>query len=562
MGMSRWGLVLAMVLAARAAVAQSPNVNDSFRPGANHHTGDDAFEAKYGHAPTLADERARVHEHFLAVRDWLASRPATRPELAKRRAEILHHFDDYIAKGTTPDNAHLPWRTPVFIDDQGTICAVGYLIEQTVGRPVAERVAEGHRYSYLEEIAAAMPEVQTWVASSGLTLEELSTIQPGYMAPVVETWQAWNLAKDKLPDGPYASEDGFVTGTIAKGKMEGSWSHVDDKQRVLGSGEFKHGAATWTSTYAEGQKLAVGPYANNQPHGTWHFYHPSGNLAAEGNFDHGQRNGSWHFYYDTPAKTPIAIGRFEHASLRGAWKHFDSAGALLATSTDATPRQWNSKSGGFGGYLLEIVPGLDGIRHSVHQGNVAGDHHRLDMVTSKDGNERLYVHAHSNSIYDENGDTLVHDGTTWTSRKCAWNGARKAAARRGDLPALHGLIFHDRFDDPAECAAGKPVAEARAHRIDTMLASIRLVRDQSPDFVRKLALGERSVDDAASTTDNTDDSVATAEASEDGNDIGMTDPNDLAKVLAANMTWYVEWPHVDGRFISVFKTLAGYTTSF
>ena len=33
---------------------------------------------------------------------------------------------------------------------------------------------------------------------------------------------------------------------------------------------------------------------------------------------------------------------------------------------------------------------------------------------------------------------------------------------------------------------------------------------------------------------------------------------DLAKILAANMTWYIEWPHIDGRFVDVFSTLAGY----
>ena len=33
----------------------------------------------------------------------------------------------------------------------------------------------------------------------------------------------------------------------------------------------------------------------------------------------------------------------------------------------------------------------------------------------------------------------------------------------------------------------------------------------------------------------------------------------IARLLAAHMTWYVEWPHVDGRFVQVFLTLPGYT---
>src|ERR1041385_726502 len=189
-----------VLVAALAHVAAAQTPNTGAVPGANHHLGDAAFRAKYGRDPVLADEKLRMRTHFESVRDYLSKRPATRPELEARRAEILHLFDAYIAKGTTPKNEHLPWRTPVFIDDENTICAVGYLIEQTAGRPVAEKIAATHRYSYLEEIAAAMPEVRDWVASSGLTLEELSLIQPGYEGPEVDHILAWNPKKDKVPD--------------------------------------------------------------------------------------------------------------------------------------------------------------------------------------------------------------------------------------------------------------------------------------------------------------------------------------------------------------------------
>jgi hypothetical protein len=29
-------------------------------------------------------------------------------------------------------------------------------------------------------------------------------------------------------------------------------------------------------------------------------------------------------------------------------------------------------------------------------------------------------------------------------------------------------------------------------------------------------------------------------------------------VLAENMTWYIEWPHIDGRFMTLYATLPGY----
>ena len=127
-----------------------------FRDGANHHLGDDSFVERTGRAPGDGDdEHARMQTHLRYARAWLAGRPATRPELAARRAQLLGYLGDYIARGSTPENQALPWRSPVFIDDDNRICAVGYLIERSVGRGLAERIARAHRYDFLEGVAPA-----------------------------------------------------------------------------------------------------------------------------------------------------------------------------------------------------------------------------------------------------------------------------------------------------------------------------------------------------------------------------------------------------------------------
>src|SRR3954465_9810351 len=173
--------IIASILAIAGTSAALPNPDTRFRPGANHPLGDDSFVARFGRLPTAADdEHVRMQLHLAFVRAWLAARPATGPERAGRPAELLGYPDDYIARGATPSNAHLPWRTAVFIDDAGVICAVGYLIERSVGRALAERIAAAHRYDFLEDIAAAMPEVDAWIRSSGFTLDELASIQPAY----------------------------------------------------------------------------------------------------------------------------------------------------------------------------------------------------------------------------------------------------------------------------------------------------------------------------------------------------------------------------------------------
>ena len=550
----------AILLASATALAQSPNTSAAFRPGANHHIGDDAFIAKYHRQPTDADEKLRMREHFLAAKAILEKRPATRPELEARRKQILAAFDEYIAKGTTPKNGHLPWRTPVFIDDENTICAVGYLIERTVGRGVAEKVAASHRYSYLEEIAAAMPEVAAWVATSGFTLDELSTIQPGYEGPTVSWTAAWSPKKDKVPDGafpasrPAKDPDGptydelrlvspNAKGQITHGKMEGTWTVDDGAGHIIGKGELVHGTGAWLSSYPDGKPLAVGRLVNNEASGDWKIYHPDGVLAAEGRLAHGARDGKWSFYYDNPTKTPIAIGSFKKGWTVGTWKHFDDRGKLLATSSDS-----NDAWGQYGQmYMLDIVPGPDKVHHRVHEGDVGGDHRRLDELATQNGEEKLFVQYHNEQVFDASGDELKRTDKGWISADCGWTPAMKKAARTNNLARLHALVQH--LEDEHACAEPKQVPAARGARIDAMLASFKAVRAQSPDFIRKLALGEATPADA--------DPDAGDEHVQEANNEAKATAEDLAKTLAASMMWYVEFPHVDGLFTKLFGTIAG-----
>src|ERR1041384_4674662 len=99
--MAKRTLVALPILWAASTGFALPRPNSHVRAGANHHLGDDSFIVKYGHnVDAGASERDRMPQHLQYVRDWLASRPAPRPELAPRRAEILAHFDAYIAKYT------------------------------------------------------------------------------------------------------------------------------------------------------------------------------------------------------------------------------------------------------------------------------------------------------------------------------------------------------------------------------------------------------------------------------------------------------------------------------
>ena len=146
-------VALCATLPANAAPPEPASLDRWLRNdvGVNHRVGDAGFLAVEGRRPLPADdEHVRMRDHLAHVADVLAHAPATAEERGPMRRTLLGHLDRYIARGVTPENTHFGFRTPVFIDDAGRICAVGFLIEQTAGRALAEDIARTHRYAELE----------------------------------------------------------------------------------------------------------------------------------------------------------------------------------------------------------------------------------------------------------------------------------------------------------------------------------------------------------------------------------------------------------------------------
>jgi hypothetical protein len=525
----RKSIAVLLAMATTASALPPGEHGRGFRDGANHHLGDDSFVAAHGRAPTrLDDEHTRMHDHLVYARDWLASRPATRPELASRRAELLGYLGDYIAAGITPNNTYVPWRSPVFIDATGNICAVGYLIERSAGRALPERIAREHRLGFLEDIAAAMPEVRAWVDASGFTLDELASIQPGYEGPAFSHDEGF--VADKIQDGPFDRDvDGVVTtGAFVHKKMTGAWK-IADHGKLRGEGTFHAGAGRWKSFYPNGTVLAEGPYDNNHAHGAWRFFHESGRLAAAGHFTRGLRTGAWTFYYDDRATTPISRGRFYQGTAAGTWEHYDTAGKLLATAGASPHRDTNERYND--ALVLSVTPGKDGVRHEMH-GGIPAESYRLDGYYAR--NEHIYVRE-DGDIFDGDGHKLARTGGAWTTSDCHWTASERRAARSGDITSVHLRVLGHGDDG---CDGTAPITAARGQKIDAILASKKAVRAPAPEFVKALA---------AVTTDYGSD-----------DDTNPTNADDFASVIANHMRWYMEWPHVDQQFIAVQRTLPGY----
>lgn len=147
--------------------------------------GDISFVSKFGQQSTATtDEDLRIKTHLEYVENLLRQKDVSNltAEQKEKRIHLLDLLRDYWTAGIFPRNYdYADKRVPCFIDKDGIICAVGYLVEQTAGRQTAEQINNNHKYEKV--LAMNDRTVDSWVATSGLTKEECAMIQPAYGQP-------------------------------------------------------------------------------------------------------------------------------------------------------------------------------------------------------------------------------------------------------------------------------------------------------------------------------------------------------------------------------------------
>jgi hypothetical protein len=169
-----------------AALVAPPFLHPALAP-INPIAGDASFVAAFGRSPSAADdEDVRIATHLASVIDQLAIADLSTlpPAQQATRRKLLDDLREYREHGEFPRNHDRAERAPCFIDRDGRICAVGYLIEQSAGRAVAETINARYQYAALPEIAGEA-RVRAWIAQSGFTVRELAMIQPFY-EPMLE----------------------------------------------------------------------------------------------------------------------------------------------------------------------------------------------------------------------------------------------------------------------------------------------------------------------------------------------------------------------------------------
>jgi hypothetical protein len=195
--------------------------------------GDVSFFKAFGSKPTVqTNEQLRIRTHLAYVEELL--RQGSTAHLSavqcKKRAFLLERLHEYRLAGRFPKNLDYPHeRRPCFIDTFGSICAVGYLIEQDAGGGLAELINSKHKYDYLSDMKTL--ELLNWVEQSGLTIHECAMIQPGYETLIPDdsfvildvkpnmttaSTQAFHitLVADGIPTTATLFTNSFLTGSI------------------------------------------------------------------------------------------------------------------------------------------------------------------------------------------------------------------------------------------------------------------------------------------------------------------------------------------------------------
>ena len=141
------------------------------------------------------------------------------PEPSAQRLQTLERLHAYWVRGQFPGNRKEPGQVPVFIDERGVACAVAQLLIDSGQRDLAERVQATDNHGYLLEMK--VPGLESWIVGSGLTAEELASIQPSYgfsMMPGCQRSRALGLGEGQASLG-YAEAD-MATGRRACPRTE------------------------------------------------------------------------------------------------------------------------------------------------------------------------------------------------------------------------------------------------------------------------------------------------------------------------------------------------------
>lgn len=126
-------------------------------------------------------ERERVRAHLEGALRELRSVPASQfsDEVWGRRQQAIARLLRYTEAGRFPINDRYPFQTPLFVDDRGTRCAMGEVIDASGGSAFVAKVHRERNLARVRELVNE-PALVEWLEVNGFTVAEAARVQPSY----------------------------------------------------------------------------------------------------------------------------------------------------------------------------------------------------------------------------------------------------------------------------------------------------------------------------------------------------------------------------------------------
>ncbi|MEL6254805.1 MAG: T9SS type A sorting domain-containing protein [Bacteroidota bacterium] len=159
----------------------------------------------YFEETSFPDDITRISKHLEKVEDYLRNRePFSLSEQQKKnRLGLLDQLLAYQVAKRFPINLYHSHRRPYFIDEYGTACAVGHLLQKSGNQDFALQISQEMNYAYLLDMP--YPEIDKWADQHGFSKEELALIQPGYSPNV--SWESLGAGADGEVTALYGDEE-------------------------------------------------------------------------------------------------------------------------------------------------------------------------------------------------------------------------------------------------------------------------------------------------------------------------------------------------------------------
>lgn len=251
----------------------------------NPNWGKYAIRSPKGERMVFNSDREYIQTRLLHVLRILHENPTDQLSDAQQQQRTTHllRLTQYREAGNFPLNYYKKERIPVFIDEHGTHCAVGYLMQQSGYEHLAQRLAGEDNYIWVKDIKD--PEVILWQQESGLTLEELKLIQGTYDNYLPNAWLLPN--KIEVPQKPEVIVRYFDT--PRPGKVNNKTS---DNIWVKGEGSGGVLNGKWIQYQEAGKPWIIGYYSDGQRTGQWaEYYQGTAQLCRTENWRNDKLNG-------------------------------------------------------------------------------------------------------------------------------------------------------------------------------------------------------------------------------------------------------------------------------